>query len=230
MKIKAYRFSNLELSHMERLLKVFKANEYDLNRWPEVYYCDHDDFYPNNEIDTDDIEYDGRIYIPDYLGVYKYNIYNEGIIVLYKDRIKECSLEIANRLDLTFNEIFDALKFIVLMHELGHWFTHWCHTNNHSVRSFSFYQQTKEVKETMAQLSVVWSIFGLKNPKIKQYREIFYYLVQHQPQEYKVFLKLDNSSTKTKRERRFSNKATIINRYNKILDENLNLDFLLNGK
>jgi hypothetical protein len=231
MKIKAYRFSKLELSHMERLLQVFKANEYDLIRWPEVYYSDHENFNSNKEIDNDDFSnYENKIYIPDYLGVYKYNIHKEGYIVLYKDRIKECSLIIANRLKLDYQVTFNALKFIVLMHELGHWFTHWSHTNNHSQRSLSFYNQSKEVKETMAQLSFVWSIFGLKNPEIKQYREIFYYLVKHQPREYQMFLKLENIIANKKEENRFSNKARIIKRYNKILDENLNLDFLLNGK
>jgi hypothetical protein len=231
MKVKAYRFSKLELSHMERLLKVFEANEYDLIRWPAVYYCDHEDLYPNNEIDTNDASrYENRIFIPDYLGVYKSNIYKEGHIVLYRDRIKECSLNIANRLDLNFHETFNALKFIVLIHELGHWFTHWCHTNNHSQRSVSFQNQSKEVKESMAQLSFVWSIFGLKNPEILQYRTIFNFLVDHQPREYQMFRKLDNSTAKTKDERRFSNKATIIKRYNKILDENLDFEFLINGK
>lgn len=230
MKIKAYRFSKVELSHMERLLQVFKASEYDLIRWPEVYYCDHKDLYPNNEIDEDDAIYENRIYIPDYLGVYKYNIYEEGHIVLYKDRISDCASRISKELRLDYNETFNALKFIVLMHELGHWFTHWCHTSNHSQRSFSFRNQSKEVKESMAQLSFVWSIFGLKNAEIIKYREIFDHLVDHQPREYQMFLKLDNSTTKTKEERKFSNKTTIIKRYNKILDENLNFGFLLNGK
>lgn len=231
MKIKAYRFSKLELSHMERLLQVFKANEYDLIRWPEVYYSDHENFISNKEIDNDDFSnYENKIYIPDYLGVYKYNICKEGYIVLYKDRIKECSIIIANRLKLDYHVTFNALKFIVLMHELGHWFTHWSHTNNHSKRSLSFYNQSKEVKESMAQLSFVWSIFGLKNPEILQYRIIFNFLVDHQPREYQIFRKLDNSSAKTKDERRFSNKSTIIKRYNKILDESLDFDFLINGK
>lgn len=231
MKIKAYRFSKLELSHMERLLQVFKANEYDLIQWPEVYYCEHKDLYPINEIDTDDISrFENNIYIPDYLGIYKFDIYREGIIVLFKDRIKHCASKISNELSLDYNETFNALKFIVLMHELGHWFTHWCHTSNQVQRSISFHYQSTGVLESMAQLSFVWSIFGIKNPIIKQYREIFYFLVDHQPREYQIFLKLDNSTTKTQEERRFSNKATIIKRYNKILDENLNFYFLLNGK
>ena len=231
MKIKAYRFSKLELSHMERLLQVFRASEYDLIRWPEVYYCDHKDLYPDDEIDTNDkLRYENNIYIPDYLGIYKFDIYREGFIVLFKDRIKDCSKRISNELSLDYYETFDAIKFIVLMHELGHWITHWCHTSNQIQRSINFHYQSTAVLESMAQLSFVWSIFGLKNAEIIKYREIFYYLVEHQPREYQMFLKLDNSTTKTKEERKFSNKATIIKRYNKILDENLNFGFLLNGK
>ena len=51
---------------------------------------------------------------------------NEGQIILFKDRIEKIASFIAHAENQNLNLIIDTLRYIVLMHELGHWFTHWC--------------------------------------------------------------------------------------------------------
>ncbi len=74
---------------------------------------------------------------PDILGVYIFNEsqiqtdcdcgvkYEEGKIILFQDRIEKISALISSIEGQHIDVIVDTLRFNVLMHELGHWLTHW---------------------------------------------------------------------------------------------------------
>jgi hypothetical protein len=84
---------------------------------------------------------------------------------------------------------------------------------------YVFTHQTKEIKETIAQLSVMWSVLGLQNKKVKSLLEIMSYLSQNQSWPYRQYLKMGND---------YKKKSTILNRYVNLLDlENSDLNYLL---
>lgn len=115
----AYRFSQEEMKKMSDMQNLFIENQLFTGRFPEVYYNDFDDaaeLYPSLEKNKRNDN------TPDYLGVYISAIgeneltFEEGIIILFKDRIKEFSKK--------NNKNEDDTRMIVLIHELGHWLTH----------------------------------------------------------------------------------------------------------
>ena len=200
---KAYRFSLNELKYMEKLQARFKKHGFSFERWPEVYWGDF-------EVDGLFMEkYSGDwniIFNPDYLGVYKYG--NEGIIILNRKNILECVNKISPDLQhLTKNEILEALKFKVLMHEIGHWLTHWCCDDNVNVGNFKNLDDV--VIETMAQLSVEWALGKYSNPFVQSVRDVFDFIVPLQPYPYQAFKAFGKNSSKI---------GTILRRYNKVLD------------
>lgn len=154
--LKAYRFTEEELEKMMWLKKLFENNGYTFepNRFPEVYY---DDFDTVKDVFTW-IE-SGHEGTPDYLGMYIYNFEKgfigkpcdkskEGIIILFKDRIENyCSSSITS---------IDSVRFVVLMHELGHWLSHWPKKDNYNWR-IGFHLPNKHTKEALAQLIAYWS-------------------------------------------------------------------------
>lgn len=156
----AYRCSTNELQKMQWLKARFEANGYHFNpnRFPEIYYSNHEAVlrsYPSVE--------SGQEGTPDYLGVYLFEMEGEndlfpcskeGIIVLFKDRIENyCSRH---------NVSEDAVRFVVLMHELGHWLSHWAiHEDHHW--SLGYHLPNKRTHEGLAQLIAFWACKGNKD-------------------------------------------------------------------
>lgn len=169
--VPAYRFSMKELERMIWLKsEVFEKYGYSFqsNRFPEVYYCDVKevkDFIPSHawrDVPT-----------PDELGVYldffqstdedPKNAYfggrsREGRIVLFKDRIEAfCSR------NPSFTE--EDVRFVVLMHELGHWMSHWgISSGMRWVHGYHF--SNSFTHEALAQLIAYWCCKG--NPAQEQ--------------------------------------------------------------
>lgn len=150
--LKAYRFSEQEMNKMIKLKKIFEDIGFKINRFPEVYideeYCldELDNFYEN----------------PDRFGCYKYIVNDdkttqEGIIIIYSKAIKDyCS-------NFKLNKNHFAL--IVLMHELGHWLSHWPKWNNKNWR-IGYSADDKKTHESFAQLIAYWAI--QENEKLKK--------------------------------------------------------------
>jgi hypothetical protein len=169
--VPAYRFSLEELEKMIWLKsEIFEKYGYSFqsNRFPEVYYCDVKevkDFIPSHawrDVPT-----------PDELGVYldffqskdedPKNAYfggrsREGRIVLFKDRIEAfCSR------NPSFTE--EDVRFVVLMHELGHWMSHWGISSGiRWVHGYHF--SNSFTHEALAQLIAYWCCKG--NPAQEQ--------------------------------------------------------------
>jgi hypothetical protein len=153
--LKAYRFNSEELIAINQLKDLFEGNGYILERFPEVYYDDYETlpFKINHETQEEDT--------PDYLAVYFYDYISdnsqltiEGKIILFKDRIED----FAYRKEISVDDV----RYIVLMHEFGHWLCHWpiCNNNNWS---FGFAVKNKKTKESLAQLIAYWMVDGKKN-------------------------------------------------------------------
>jgi len=148
----SYRFSVEELEKMIWLKKLFEENgfKFDPNRFPEVYYDDYDKVYPNqNHWNPDEVD-------PDKLGIYRYEASSnlpcadsyEGHIILFKDRIESyCA---------AFGADIDSVRFVVLMHELGHWLSHWPTSENYSWK-IGFHLDNEHTKEALAQLVAYWA-------------------------------------------------------------------------
>lgn len=150
----SYRFSVDELEKMIWLKKLFEENgfSFDPNRFPEVYYDDYEKVNPDdNHWNPDNIN-------PDVFGIYSYETSStlpcaesyEGHIILFKDRIESyCAASGAD---------VDSVRFVVLMHELGHWFAHWALKN---LRRWNYgmilYSQTRRTHEAFAQLIAYWA-------------------------------------------------------------------------
>ena len=178
--LKAYRFSEEELLKMLELKSLFKNNGFEIERFPEVYYDDYDNykkiFGPIEKVQDN---------TPDYLGVYRYEIENdnenysskEGIIVIFKNRIEKYDIEIQN-----------SIRFIVLMHELGHWFMHNAVYNN------DFWTEGYEIpriktKESFAQLVAYWMSDG--NPEFEKALDL---LTPKGTSPYNLYLELVSQS------------------------------------
>jgi hypothetical protein len=158
-----YRFSSEELEKMNWLKSVFERNGYEFkpNRFPEVYYADFNevkDLFPENNYNEDNT--------PDYLGCYFdffkqlpaskeeefWGISEEGKIILFKDRIEAFCAR--NR---SLSE--EGVRFVVLMHELGHWMSHWAEFSGRRwVYGFQF--PNRFTKEALAQLIAYWCCNG----------------------------------------------------------------------
>ena len=160
--LQAYRFSEQEMNKMIELKGIFEQNGFEINRFPEVYYDDYDNYE----------EIYGKIKDPgeniDYLGVYtdfwipsdEINS-KEGIIVLFKDRIENYCYE--KQIEV------NSVRFIVLMHELGHWLTHWAAYNNENWSKGYKAGTDKKTHESLAQLIAFWAVED--NPNLKNLLE-----------------------------------------------------------
>jgi hypothetical protein len=224
--LKPYRFSDLEFSLLSQTRKIFINTGYVFDRWPEIYFNDFDDFDNScNDYDLDEIGKDYNIYNPDLLGSYVYVNGEEGHIRLYKDRIRKCSIVIADQLNFHRHYVENTIRLIVLIHEIGHWLTHFCHSENYEIRREGFKNQEKIIKETLAQLCVLWTLNKQKKVT-KNEMIIFNHLVDHQPYPYKSFRDLGRKQTYI---------YTLLKRYERIADFNYHIyatsfDFLKYGK
>jgi hypothetical protein len=226
--MKPYQFSQFELGKMNRLHDAFlKYKLFTVERWPSIYWgnrSESDRPYGDDE-NQDNSERIGRDYNikyqTDYLGVYRHKSHDEGVIELYSDRISDCAKSISIRLEMDFDLTLELLRATVLLHELGHWFTHWCILDNKYQRqsAFAIIAQDKFITETMAQLAVIWACEGLKKQKDKMLKIIMDDLANHQPPPYYQYKKLGKKT---------GQRSRIQNRYLKLLDlGNIDIDYLL---
>jgi hypothetical protein len=228
-----YRFNQFEADLLRRLTNniFLKCKEFKINRYPLIYWGIRDNSIRSSKgLKSTDQNDDSDIldlveYVPkndfdiDLLGCYLYSVESEGYIEIYHDKIASCASRISLDLDIDYEETFDLLQTIVLLHEIGHWFSHCCFTQNLKHRMEFFLYQTKDNKETIAQLSVLWATLGLSNRRIKDLRKIMNHLTKNQSRPYTHYLKLGKQYTK---------KITILNRYVTLLDlGNCDLEFLL---
>lgn len=216
--LEAYRLSMDELAYIKKLQELFEYNGYYFNRLPEIYY-DLSDFCNERQRIIDDEEECDIIYNIDYLGVYVYQYDKEGTITLYRNRIINCAEKIAFEIGISEKAVIEYLRMIVLFHELGHWITHWCHKKKQKARAKSYEKQSVEVKEIMAQLTVVWAIMN-NNGSImnKGVNEVFNALVEKQTKVYKKFRKFGQRFDPVK----------IIKEYENLIESKDNYNYLLN--
>lgn len=228
--MKPYRYTPYELELIKRLsFNVFKKSKhFDFDRYPEIFWVEGysrtssfksdkewHDTRPKNE--DANFEYDPNYNI-DLLGCYIYNK-EANHIELYGPRIRETSERISKRLGISFELTIELLQAIVLIHEIGHWFSHACFIEHRQNRMESFQESDTAIKETIAQLCVIWSTLRMKDNKTKVLLIIMDYLTVKQPFPYRQYLKLRND---------YNKKNIILNRYIKLLDGwDYDLDYLL---
>lgn len=226
--MKPFQFSQFDLNKMNRLHKIFiKYKLFNDNRWPMVFWGNRQDSdKPYDDDEKSDLptsldrSYNSK-YQLDYLGVYRYNTYEEGFIELYGDRILNCSKSIASSLNIDIEKTYGLLTTIVLLHELGHWYTHWCIKDNRNERqlAYSIIAKDKFITETMAQLAVIWGCETLENQNDKTILLIMDYLTNNQPPPYTQYKKLGKAA---------SLYSKIQKRYLKLLDRvNIDIAYLL---
>lgn len=223
-----YQFSQFELDKMNRLHDAFlKYNLFTVERWPKVYWgtrSESDRPYEDEESpdSTRPTERNYNVkYRTDYLGVYRFERHKEGVIELYSDRISDCAKSMAKELNFDFELTFELLRAIVLLHELGHWFTHWCIRDNkfHRQSAFALIAEDKFITETMAQLAVIWGCGTLKNQKVRTMLKLMDELGNRQPPPYFQYKKLGKKTSK---------RSTIQKRYLLLLDRlNIDVEYLL---
>lgn len=162
-KIVPYRISTSELLLLNNLYEIFTKNGFTIGMWPEIYFCDYIDAVANFELQEQDFNDEVKyLFNPDFLGIYHYKLNQEGIIVLFKDRIINTSKHIYFNQRNSFtdiNNVITLLKTKVLIHEIGHWLTHTCSTVNKYAIMTNFSFLPKIITESMAQLTVIWSFY-----------------------------------------------------------------------
>ena len=214
--MKSYRLSPDEIYNLKKIERY--GGTYAFQRWPEIYWGTP--LSQPKELELSELP--TNRYDTEMLGGYHYGENEEGHIELYRDRINDCAYRIAVDLRLDFETTYADLCYIVLMHEMGHWFTHWCHKDAFMDRRTGYLSQPSEVKETLAQLTVVWSFARLSNTKVNRRKSIFFYLAKKQSYPYQQVLKFEEFYTK---------RGTILRRFNDLLDEKeWGIEYLLDGK
>ena len=159
----AYRFSTQELEKMNWLKSTFEKNGYAFtpNRFPEVYYVDFEevkDLFPEKQreevIDPDALGYyfDFFKQVPASKEEEFWAISEEGKIILFKDRIEAFC---ARNPDISEEDV----RFVVLMHELGHWMSHWAEFSGKRW-IYGFHFSNRFTLEALAQLIAYWCCNG----------------------------------------------------------------------
>jgi hypothetical protein len=151
---------------------------------------------------------------PDMLGVYKISENTlepkcdcgikiiEGKIILFKDRIEKVAAFISYAESQNLNTIIDTLRFKVLMHELGHWFTHWPRSYDFDKKlnvnwECGYYRNSftskpdKITHESLAQLICFWTT---NDSHLSRKILIEYCTPSDKDNEYNKYLPLINSS------------------------------------
>jgi hypothetical protein len=193
-KLVAYRFSPEELLKMLELKKILQNDNEKLNfkfefdRFPEVYFKNMEYELSNNPKIEDKYKQNGKIDLYKYvnsesfninrLGVYRssktklgcLNVTNEGKIILFKDVIKVYAQ--CKKIDEK-----DVL-LIVLMHELGHWVSHWPIANKSNWR-IGYNTLHKKTHEAIAQFIAYKLIEG--NDKLKNVFELMKHKKEDSP-------------------------------------------------
>jgi hypothetical protein len=159
----AYRFSSAELEKMNGLKSIFEKNGYGFtpNRFPEVYYADFEeveDLFPEKQkeelIDPDALGYyfDFFKQLPANKEEEFWATSEEGKIILFKDRIEAFC---ARNPDISEEDV----RFVVLMHELGHWMSHWAQFSGKRW-IYGFHFSNRFTLEALAQLIAYWCCNG----------------------------------------------------------------------
>lgn len=178
--LKAYRFSEQELQKMLELKKLFQENGFEIDRFPEVYCDDYDqykDIFGPIRFDewVDPLDFTLK---PDILGVYcdftiENNIENkEGKVVLFKDRIETYAKHLTENKNNGFSisENISKLKLLVLIHELGHWLCHWPMAEGDNWKKGYYIDQfgnpMKKTHESLAQLITFWLVENHENLRV----------------------------------------------------------------
>jgi hypothetical protein len=177
MKLNAYRFSQPEMTKMLWLKELFENNGFVIDRFPEVYYDTYYNacnLYPSlrdekcEEEETPDFL---GVYIPDYTNQSchdgcEFKRVNEGVIVLFEDRIYEFAKRLKSTLKISVKTIEDSIRYLVLCHELGHWLAHWPADSSGLRWDCRYYFNTdtneadKITHEALAQLITYWCADG----------------------------------------------------------------------
>ena len=127
---------------------------------------------------------------------------NEGKIILFKDRIEKVAAFISYAESQNLNTIIDTLRFKVLMHELGHWFTHWPRSYDFDKKlnvnwECGYYRNSftskpdKITHESLAQLICFWTT---NDSHLSRKILIEYCTPSKKDNEYNKYLPLINSS------------------------------------
>jgi len=219
-RLRAYRYNCFEFSAIKRLYAQY-GRKLSLDRLPEVYLSDYREsrelgLVGNIEQEGDGYERDiskSDLANPDYLGMYVYNYGIEGRVFLFQDRIDTSAKFFSDRLQMSFFEVRNVIKFIVLIHELGHWLSHRICLDN---KTDNYPDLSKNLKESMAQLHVLWSLHGLSKNYSNLVRNLFFEMVNLQPRPYADFFFSDPEHAHLMNERSFRNRVVLTNRFIKI--------------
>jgi len=177
-----YHFSSNELSAMLLLKQLFEEGDFNMERYPEIH--EDNDARPILQVlSPEELGKDPNLM--DILGVYtdfsapnpkildphiSENIFTqEGRIILFSKRLEE----FASNKELSL----DAVRFVVLVHELGHWFSHWAKSGVHGCKHnelpgwgtqwvFGFNFSNRRTEEALANLCVYWV---LNHPEIEKH-------------------------------------------------------------
>lgn len=170
---KAYQFSKMELDGMIKLRKLFLENRYTTERFPEVYEGEIP-VRAKEEHELIDLGSDGIFELVkkswmDALGIYRFGPYKnedynyefttEGIIIIDSKKIEQW-VDIWNR-NSSEELTVDDVRFVVLMHELGHWFSHWASRNVEDADLLQwnpgFHFPNRMTKEALANIICFWA-------------------------------------------------------------------------
>jgi hypothetical protein len=196
LNLKAYRFSSEEMSKMLWLKELFENNGFIIGRFPEVYLDTFEracKVFPNlkkEKRDEGTPDYLG-VYIPDYTEIKCHEncekeIVNEGLIILFEDKIAEYAERIEKVLSIGLPVIENSLKEVVLYHELGHWFSHWAEKGGENWKC-GYSANDKITHESYAQIIAYWCAHG--NP-INELMLSDYLTQKNTPSPYNKYLSL----------------------------------------
>lgn len=194
-KITSYRLSDNEILLLNNVKKVYLGNGFSSEMLPEIYYSNFYDAKLNFNVTESEMLEENYIYNPDYLGEYHFSNSEEGIIILYRDRILNAAHKLyaasSNNFQ-SFDEVIKLLKAKVLIHEIGHWLTHYCSIINKNDLMLAFSFLPKIIIESMAQLTVLWSFSNHTTDfeyKLENFSRIF---IPMQPFPYYEFKDIKN--------------------------------------
>ncbi len=167
----SYRFRSYDLIGVSQIVKIFNDGGFRINSLPEIYL--DDDPTPLYRVTNEMNDRPKEEITIDILGVYKFKSYNpecikrisqklfteEGKIILYSKRIEEYAK--IHKLNV------ESVYFVVLIHELGHWFCHWADSNVHYCRDNQFPEwgkkwllgfnlKNRRTEEALANICVHW--------------------------------------------------------------------------
>ncbi len=200
-----YRLTYQEKALTNILLSIFYYNGFEKRKLPKIFESDElitieivnewikktglspdDLIFPHNKDNVANDQDD-----KDNIKKYKYVIELLGMyfpatqsITLYTKRIEEAAKGL--------NVSTDALRQVVLLHEIGHWITHKLHYNRQCWEIAKYNSASTEVHEGWAQLLAWWVV---KN--ISKLKRAFDRLNKEQIQQYHVWVEFKHSTIKS---------------------------------